>query len=118
MMAQIALAAWLAMATVATRSGLRASSAVIRGSATSGRRTLRATSEVMPMISNLRRYWSPILEIRPSRAFPPLQYGRRSGRAMQGGVLAALGLAADVRNGGTGLDCGLLLERADAASGH
>ena len=74
MMAQIARAAWLAMATVATRTGLRASSAVIRGSAVSGRCRLRRTSEVMPMTRSLRRYWSPILEIRPRRSLPPLEF--------------------------------------------
>jgi hypothetical protein len=32
------------------------------------------TSDVMPTMSSLRRYLSPILVIRPSRSLPPLDF--------------------------------------------
>lgn len=56
---------------MATRNGLRASSAAISGPATSRKRTLRTKCEVMPLTSSLRSYWSPILEIRSRRSFAP-----------------------------------------------
>src|ERR1700733_5344260 len=50
-----------AIATVATRAGFRASRLANRGSIFSGLDFARLTSEVMPTMSSLRRYLSPIL---------------------------------------------------------
>src|SRR5512147_2019885 len=61
--AGITRAVLLAMATVATRTGLRASHLAKRGSTASGLYFARLTREVMPTISSLRRYLSPILVI-------------------------------------------------------
>ena len=55
-MAQIARAARFAIATVTSRTGLRASSALTRGSAELGWCRLRLTSDVMPVTRRRRRY--------------------------------------------------------------
>ena len=55
MIAQITRAALLAMATVATRAGLRASSWASRGSVAPGPHLAWRSSEVMPTIKSLRR---------------------------------------------------------------
>src|SRR3954451_13012817 len=98
MMAQIARAARFAMAMVASRSGLRASSALIRGSAELGWCRLRLTSDVMPVTRRRRRYWSPILEMRPRRSLPPLVVQRRE--AQPGGELTARAEPGRIRDGG------------------
>lgn len=73
MIAQTTRAVWFAMATVATRTGLRASKATSRGSAVSGLRFTRLMSDVMPTTSSVQRYLSPILVMRPSLSLPPLE---------------------------------------------
>src|SRR4030095_16947359 len=73
MIAQITRAALLASATVATRAGLRDSRSASQRSTDLGLRFARLMSEVMPTISSLRRYLSPIFDILPSRSLPPLE---------------------------------------------
>ena len=70
MIAQIARAVVFAMATVANRSGFRASRALILGYAALGWCRLRRPREVMPTISSRRRYWPPISEMRASVTGP------------------------------------------------
>ena len=70
--AQTIRAVLLAMATVATRAGLRSSKDVSHLLARSGWDRVCRTSDVIPTTSNDRRYWSPILVIRPSFSLPPL----------------------------------------------
>ncbi len=74
MVAQMVRAVLFAIATVATRTGFRASRLANRGSIFSGLDFARLTSEVMPTMSILRRYLSPILVMRPSRSLPPLDF--------------------------------------------
>ena len=93
MIAQITRAVLLAMATVATRMGLRASHLAKRGSTASGLYFARLTSEVMPTISSLRRYWSPILVIFPSRSLPPLDFCSGVRPRLQS--VARIGIAVD-----------------------
>lgn len=62
----------LAMATVARRAGLRANIEFVHASDRSGYRFTCRTRAVMPVISNRRRYLSPILVILPMRSLPPL----------------------------------------------
>ena len=70
--AQTIRAVLFAMATVAKRAGLRSKSEVSHLFARSGWDFVCLTSEVIPTTSNWRKYWSPILVIRPNRSFPPL----------------------------------------------
>ena len=70
--AQTILAVLLAMATVATRAGLRSSNDVNHLLARSGWDHVCRTSDVMPTTSRDRKYWSPIFVIRPSFSLPPL----------------------------------------------
>jgi len=72
MIAQTTRAVLFAIATVATLVGFRASRSAKRGSILPGWCFARRTSDVMLTMSNLRRYLSPILVIRPSRSLPPL----------------------------------------------
>ena len=74
MIAQMTRAVLFAIATVATLVGFRASKSAKRGSILSGLYFARRTSEVIPTMSSLRRYLSPILVIRPSRSLPPLDF--------------------------------------------
>lgn len=74
MIAQTTRAILLAMATLATRAGLRASKARRRGSAASGLCRARRIREVAPITRSFLRYRSPILVMRPSRSFPPLEF--------------------------------------------
>ena len=74
MIAQMTRAVLFAIATVATLVGFRAGRSVRRGSILPGLYFARRTSDVIPTMSSLRRYLSPILLIRPSRSLPPLDF--------------------------------------------
>jgi hypothetical protein len=74
MIAQMIRAVLFAIATVATLVGFRASRLTSRGSIVCGLHLARRTSEVMPTMSSLRRYLSPILVMCPSRSLPPLDF--------------------------------------------
>ena len=74
MIAQMIRAVLFAIATVATLVGFRASRSARRGSILPGLYFARRTSDVIPTMSSLRRYLSPILLIRPSRSLPPLDF--------------------------------------------
>ena len=74
MIAQMIRAVLFAIATVATLVGLRVSRSARRGSILPGLYFAQRTSDVMPTMSSLRRYLSPILVIRPSRSLPPLDF--------------------------------------------
>ena len=62
MTAQTTRAILLAMATVTTRTGFRASKSTMRGSTLSGFDLARRTTDVAPMTRSLRKYLSPILD--------------------------------------------------------
>src|SRR6056297_2022344 len=70
--AQAIRAVLLAMATVATRAGLRSSNDVSHLLARSGCDRVCLTSDVIPTTSSCLMYWSPIFVIRPSFSLPPL----------------------------------------------
>ena len=70
MIAQMIRVVLFAIATVATLVGFRASRSARRGSIVAGLYFARRTSEVVPTMSSLRRYLSPILVIRPKRSLP------------------------------------------------
>lgn len=70
--AHIIRAVLLAIAIAATLLGLRDRMSANHGSNFSGSNRIERIREVMPRTSNRRMYWSPILEICPSRSFPPL----------------------------------------------
>lgn len=74
MIAQTTRAILFAMATLATRAGLRASNAIRCGSVVSGLCLARRINEVAPITRSFLRYRSPILVMRPSRSLPPLEF--------------------------------------------
>lgn len=69
--AQIMRAVLLAIATVASRTGFFARIDAVHGSTRSGREMAALTRDVIAITSSFRRYLFPILDIRPSRSFPP-----------------------------------------------
>jgi hypothetical protein len=76
MIAQATRAALLAIATVATRTGLWASHLARRGSTVSGLYFARLTKEVMPTISSLRDATSRVDTVNLKKVFGQIQADR------------------------------------------